>query len=117
MDDKLKDVTEKIIKFRDERDWKQFHNPKDLAISLNIEAGELLECFQWKNVGEVEQLIKSKDNVNIEEEIADIAIYLLLLCNETSLNLEEVILNKLNINTKKYPIEKSKGNSKKYNQL
>lgn len=113
----LKDIVKKIIDFRDERDWKQFHNPKDLAISLNIEASELLECFQWKSNDEVESLLKSNEKSKIEEEIADIAMYLLLLCHETDINLEETILKKLEKNSEKYPIEKSKGSSKKYNQL
>jgi NTP pyrophosphatase (non-canonical NTP hydrolase) len=106
-----------ILKFRDERDWKKFHNPKDLAISLNIEAGELLECFQWKNIDEVDLMLNGSEKYKVEDEIADIFVYLLLLCNEINVDIIKVTLNKLKKNSEKYPIEKSKGNSKKYNQL
>lgn len=117
MDDKISNLINKVIKFRDERDWKQFHNPKDLAISLSLEASELLECFQWKTNEEVNQLLNSPNKIKVEEEIADVALYLLLLCNETQINLEEAILNKINKNNLKYPVDKSKGNAKKYTEL
>ncbi|WDV44508.1 nucleotide pyrophosphohydrolase [Clostridiaceae bacterium M8S5] len=113
----IDEIVSEIINFRDARDWKQFHNPKDLAISLNIEAGELLECFQWKNSDEVNELINSKDKKKVEDEIADVGIYLLLLCNELNVSIDEVIKNKLSKNKEKYPINKSKGIATKYTEL
>lgn len=115
---KLDELTNKIIKFRDERDWKQFHNPKDLAISLSIEAAELLERFQWKSNEEVEVLLKNSDKKKkVAEEIADVGNYLLLLCHELDIDLFQAIDEKLKENDEKYPVEKSKGNSNKYNEL
>ena len=112
----VQNVINKIIKFRDDRDWKQFHNPKDLAISLSIEASELLECFQWKNTDEVNNLINSNLKEKIEEEIADIGNYLLLLCNELGVDFLDAIDKKIDKNSEKYPIEKCKGKSNKYNE-
>lgn len=117
MSDEIKKLTEKVIKFRDERDWKQFHNPKDLAISLSIEVAELLECFQWKTNEEVDKYLKSKDKIKVQEEIADIGIYLLLLCNEMDIDFQEIIIDKIAKNRIKYPIDKSKGNAKKYTEF
>ncbi|NLY71101.1 MAG: nucleotide pyrophosphohydrolase [Clostridiales bacterium] len=111
-------VVDQILKFRSDRDWEQFYKPKDLAISLAIEAAELLECFQWKTDDEVEALIKNpQDKKKIEEELADIAMYLYLLCNDLNIDLDEAIKEKIEINNKKYPISKSKGNAKKYTEL
>lgn len=102
-----------IKKFKEDRDWDKFHNPKDLAISLSIEIAELLECFQWKT--SEESIEKNLDN--IKYEIADIAIYLLYLCNKLNIDILDVIEKKIKINEFKYPLEKSKGNSIKYNKL
>lgn len=113
----LEVLVEEIVKFRDERDWSQFHNAKDLAISLNIEAGELLECFQWKSTKEVEEIVKSTNKENIEDEIADVAMYLLLLCHELNVDIGNAIANKIVKNDLKYPVDKAKGNSKKYTEL
>ncbi|WP_462335625.1 nucleotide pyrophosphohydrolase [Fusobacterium varium] len=108
--DKIKEI---IKKFRDDREWSQFHNPKDLAISLSIEAAELLECFQWKSSAEAE-----KNNYqDIKYEMADVAIYLLLMCDKMGINLLDAIEEKMKLNEKKYPVEKAKGCSKKYNEL
>ena len=108
--DKIKEI---IKKFRDDREWSQFHNPKDLAISLSIEAAELLECFQWKSSAEAE-----KNNCqDIKYEMADVAIYLLLMCDKMGINLLDAIEEKMKLNEKKYPVEKAKGCSKKYNEL
>ncbi|WP_459195735.1 nucleotide pyrophosphohydrolase [Wukongibacter baidiensis] len=114
---KLEQIIEKVIKFRNDRDWEQFHNPKDLAISLSIESAELLECFQWKSASEVEELTKSGVSEDIKEELADIGIYLLLLCEATGVDLKEAILEKIMKNEMKYPVEKAKGNAKKYTEL
>lgn len=99
-----------ILQFVQARDWDKFHNPKDLAISISIEANELLECFQWKN---------DKD-INIEsigDEIADVYIYLLLLCNKLNLNINDLTRSKLVKNNTKYSVEKCKGISIKYTEL
>ncbi|MCU4712936.1 nucleotide pyrophosphohydrolase [Bacillus cereus] len=102
-----------ILKFRDDRDWKQFHNPKDLTISLSLEASELLENFQWKSSEDaIEQNFE-----NIKEELADVLIYSILLADQMNLDIEEVIQNKLEKNKRKYPVKKSIGSNKKYNEL
>ncbi|MDE3838768.1 nucleotide pyrophosphohydrolase [Bacillus methanolicus] len=109
----MKHIQQKIIDFRDARNWRQFHNPKDLAISLSLEAGELLENFQWKSSEEAIQA----NFENIKDEIADVIIYALLLSHELGINVEETIVNKIKKNEQKYPIEKSFGSKKKYYEL
>jgi NTP pyrophosphatase (non-canonical NTP hydrolase) len=109
----LKHLQQKIIDFRDARNWRQFHNPKDLAISLSLEAGELLENFQWKSSEEAVQV----NFENIKDEIADVIIYALLLSHELGIDVEEAITNKIKKNEQKYPIEKSYGSKKKYNEF
>ena len=106
-------LLQKLIEFRDQRNWKQFHNPKDLAISLVLEAGELLENFQWKSS---EQAVHEK-SAGIEEEMADILMYLLLLSNELGIDLEKAVIDKIAKNVEKYPESKSYGSSKKYTDL
>lgn len=113
----MKDTLEKILKFRNDRDWAQFHKPKDLAMSLAIEAGELMECFQWKTDDQVKEMISSPDRSKIIEEIADVGSYLLLLCDELDVDLFEAIEGKIQINASKYPIDKARGSSKKYTDL
>lgn len=103
----------KINEFRDERDWRQFHNEKDLAISISLEASELLELFQWNSS---EETIKNKRS-EIEDELADIMIYSMMLASNLDINIEEIILNKLRKNNEKYPVEKSRGNKEKYTDL
>jgi len=117
MEQQIKQLTDKLVSFRDARDWKQFHTPRNLAVSLSIEAAELLECFQWKSEAEVEGFLNSEDKIKLQEEIADVASYLLLLCNETGIDLVEAINDKVIKNGRKYPVELSKGNAKKYNEL
>lgn len=104
----MEELTEKIVKFSEERDWLQFNTPENLAKSISIEAGELLECFQWNN------------NYNKDElkyEIADVMNYCILLCSQIGVNPKEIILEKLEISAKKYPVDKSKGKSDKYDKL
>lgn len=113
----MEDILRKILEFRDERDWKQFHTPKDLAISISLEANELLECFQWKTADEVRQFINSDEKVRLEEEVADVAIYLMLLCDAANIDLKHAIIDKLGKNNEKYPVEKSKGKHTKYSSL
>jgi len=114
--DRIKEIIEKIKKFRDERDWMQFHDPKSMAVSITIEAAELLEHFQWKSKEEVEEYAK-KNKDEIGEEIADVAIYLFELTDNLGLDLIEIMEKKLKQNIKKYPVEKAKGRHIKYNKL
>lgn len=112
----LKDLQDKIIAFRDARDWKQFHNPKDLAISLSLEASEVLEHFQWKNPKEIEEYIKT-DKADISEELSDVLYWVLLMSHDLGIDILDASFKKLAKNEAKYPIEKAKGSNKKYNQL
>ncbi|MFM1962251.1 MAG: hypothetical protein RLZZ172_1096 [Bacteroidota bacterium] len=99
-----------LLKFRDERNWKQFHNPKDLAIAIQLEASELLEEYLWKT--------SEEGNVDkIKDELADVISYILLFAKHYEIDLEEIILEKIEKNKLKYPVEKSKGIAKKYNEL
>lgn len=112
----IKLITEKIKKFRDERDWKQFHNHKDMALSLVLEAAEVLEHFQWKSQNEAEKHgAVCKDE--IAEELADVAMYLFELADNLGINLSDAVEQKLIKNAKKYPIEKAKGEHTKYDKL
>lgn len=106
---KIQNITKKLIEFRDQRDWDQFHNPKDLAIALNIETSELLEVFLWKQYQEV-------DKDKVKEELADVFIYAILLANKYDFDVEEIILNKIKSNSLKYPVSEFKGIFKKYNK-
>ena len=109
----MNNLEKKINEFRDARDWRQFHNEKDLAISISLEASELLELFQWNSS---EETIKNKRR-EIEDELADIMIYSMMFASNLDINIEEIILNKLRKNNEKYPVEKSRGNKKKYTDL
>ncbi|WP_391559280.1 nucleotide pyrophosphohydrolase [Robertmurraya sp.] len=109
----MKELINNILEFRKERDWEKFHNPKDLAISISLEASELLENFQWKDS---EQSIE-KNFLNIKEELADILIYALYLSHDLNIDIKEAILEKLEKNQQKYPVEKAYGSNKKYNEL
>ncbi len=106
----IEKLTDALVKFRDERDWEQFHNPKDLAIALNIEAGELLENYLWKTADEA-------DVEKVKEELADVMAYALLIAKHYNFNVEEIVLDKIAKNALKYPTDKAKGNAKKYNEL
>jgi NTP pyrophosphatase (non-canonical NTP hydrolase) len=102
-----------LVKFRDERDWKQFHDTKNLAIALSIEVAELNELFLWKDTKESEKV----DIQRIKEELADIFAYALLLAEKHQLNVSEIVMDKIQRNAEKYPVEKSKGNAQKYTEL
>lgn len=106
----IKEMTEALIKFRNERDWEQFHNPKDLAVALNIEAGELLETFLWKSH-------KEANKEKVKEELADVLSYSFLLAEKYGFDVKEILMEKIKKNGEKYPIEKAKGTAKKYNEL
>jgi len=109
----LQDIINELKKFRDERDWSQFHDSKNLATAISIEAAELNEIFLWKTIKESEQV-----NIDrIKEELADILAYSFLLAEKHNLDVLEIIQDKIKINSEKYPIEKAKGSAKKYNQL
>ena len=104
---------DKINKFRDDRDWRQFHNEKDLAISISLEAAELLELFQWKYPEEVRETSIER----IKEELADVLIYSHMLASNLDLDIDEIIEAKLEKNNIKYPVDKSRGNKEKYTEL
>lgn len=116
MKNEIDKMTEKIISFRDARNWKQFHNPKDLALSLVLESTEVLEHFQWKSKEEVEDYVKTNKN-DIGEELADVLYWVLLMSNDLDIDILEALRNKIQKNEAKYPIAKSKGVSTKYNKL
>ena len=103
----------KILKFRDDRDWKQFHNPKDLAISISLEAAELLEVFQWSGADVSNEGKQDK----IKEELADVVNYCVLMADACELDLDEIVQEKIKINERKYPVEKAKGRSDKYDKI
>lgn len=106
----IKQITKALTDFRNERDWDQFHNPKDLALALNIEAGELLESFLWKSSEEA-------DKEKVREELADVFAYAFLLAEKYGFDVKEIVLDKIKINGEKYPVEKSKGTATKYKDL
>jgi NTP pyrophosphatase (non-canonical NTP hydrolase) len=112
----LEDLTRQIVKFRDERDWKQFHSPRNLAASISIEAAELLECFQWSSDETIAEDVEKRRS-EIEEEIADVLIYALLLAHDTGIDPAEAVRQKLAKNDAKYPAERAKGNRAKYTEL
>ena len=114
--DSIAELTNQINTFRDERDWKQFHNPKDMALSISIEAAELLEHFQWKNAAECEEHVQTNREL-VADEMADVAIYLFELADLLEMDLGQEMLRKLKKNAVKYPVEKAKGTNKKYNEL
>ena len=104
----MKEVIEKIKKFNEDRDWDQFHSPENLSTSIAIESGELLECFQWNN---------DFDRDEVCEELADVMNYCILLADKLDVDIKEVLLNKLARSEIKYPVDKAKGKSTKYNKL
>lgn len=103
-------ITKELLKFRDARDWAQFHNPKDLALAISVEAGELLELFLWKDA---ESVKKEK----VKEELADVLSFAFLMAEKYGLDIKEIMLEKIKINGEKYPVDKAKGNARKYNEL
>lgn len=112
----IKTIIEKIRQFRDDRDWMQFHDPKNMAISIMLEASELLEHFQWKTQKEVESYINDH-KAEVRDEIADIAMYLFELADNLGVDLIDAMESKLKKNEQKYPIEKAKGKHTKYTNL
>lgn len=112
----IKLLTERIVAFRDERDWKQFHNPKDLALSLSLEAAEVLEIFQWKSGAEVQATSRDR-KADLSDELADVLYYVLLMAHDLDIDIETALRAKLARNAEKYPVEKARGSSKKYTEL
>jgi NTP pyrophosphatase (non-canonical NTP hydrolase) len=103
-------LTDTLKQFRNEREWEQFHNPKDLALAISVEAGELLEVFLWK----------SSEDAKIEkvrEELSDVLAFSLLLADKYGFDVKEIVLEKIKKNAEKYPVHKARGNAKKYNEL
>ncbi len=112
----LEKLTERLIRFRDARDWKQFHNPKDLAISLLLEAAEVLEHFQWKSKEEMEKHVEEHKN-DVSEELADVLYWVLLMAHDLGIDLIDAFEKKMKKNEQKYPIKKAKGKHDKYTEL
>ena len=113
---RIDDLKEKLLHFRAERDWEQFHNPKDMALSLVLEASEVLEHFQWKNGEKMTDYAKNNKD-EIGEELADVLNWLLLLANDLDIDLLEALDKKIDNNAIKYPVKKSKGIAQKYTKL
>lgn len=111
--DKTKDILKEINQFRDERNWRQFHNEKDLSLSISLEAAELLELFQWKSSEEVVNTKRER----LAEELADVLIYSYMLADNLDFDINEIIRKKLVKNVEKYPINKSKDSNTKYKDL
>lgn len=104
----MKEVLDKLTEFNRERDWDQFHTPENLAKSISIEAAELLECFQWDN---------DYDPDEVKNELADVATYCIMMADKLDLDMKQIILDKLELTKKKYPVEKCRGISTKYDKL
>ena len=109
----FEEAAEKALAFREERDWAQFHNPKDLAISINLEAAELLEAFQWSGA----DLEATRKRGRMAEELADVAIYCIYLADALGVDLADAVNAKIDANAEKYPVDKARGNSRKYTEL
>lgn len=112
----IKELTKKIIEFRKKRDWKQFHNPKDTAISLALEANEYLELFQWKNGKDLDKHIQKNKKI-FEDELADVMYWILLISHDMGIDIKKACDKKLIKTRKKYPVNKAKGNALKYYNL
>ncbi len=113
--DELTNLTNLVVKFRDARDWKQFHNPKDTSLSLVLEAAELMEHFQWKNAEEIEAYLKTNKD-DVAEELADVLYWVLLIGHDLNIDIPKAFKAKLKKNDEKYPVEKSKGRHSKYTE-
>jgi len=109
----IQEITSALLKFRNERDWEQFHDTKNLAIGISIEAAELNELFLWKDVKESESVDKEK----LKEELADVFAYAFLLAERHQLDVKQIVLDKIKKNGEKYPVDKAKGTAKKYDEL
>jgi len=118
MSDSILDLTARLMRFRDDRDWRQFHSLKDLILSVGIESGELLELTQWKDTQAVEEAALDSDfRARLSEEVADVFLYLLLIAERAGIDIIEEAHRKIDMNDTKYPVDKAKGNAKKYTEL
>ena len=115
----LEDLTGRLIAFRDARDWRQFHSMKNLILSASLEAAEIMELVQWKDDEAVEHGAQGDADfrARLAEECADVLLYLLLICERAGIDLTEAAVAKIELNEKKYPVEKARGNAKKYTEL
>ncbi len=113
----IEQLTDKVLAFRDERDWKQFHNSKDLALSLVLEATEVLEIFQWKQDQAAISAVAHDRKQDLADELADVFCYTLLMANDLGIDLGEALKAKIDKNNAKYPLDKAKGSDKKYTEL
>ena len=109
----IQTITEALVKFRDDRQWAQFHDSKNLALAISIEAAELNELFLWKDGAAAEEVNKDK----LKEELADVFSFCFLLAAKHQLDVKEIVLDKIRLNDQKYPVEKARGTAKKYNEL
>ena len=109
----IKDTQKQLADFADDRDWDQFHNPKNLAMALSVEASELVEIFQWLTPEQAEEIMDSSQSDHVKEEVADVMIYLLRLADKLDIDLESTVNDKIVQNGKKYPVNLSKGNADK----
>jgi NTP pyrophosphatase (non-canonical NTP hydrolase) len=114
--DTLQDLTQLWLRFRDEREWKQFHNPKDVALSLVLEASELLELMQWRSGAELDAHLEA-NRAALADELADVLGWVLVLAHDQGIDLQEAVKQKLAKNAAKYPVEKARGVAKKYTEL
>ena len=112
----IQDLQDIVVKFRNDRDWKQFHNPKDVALSLVLEAAELMEHFQWKSEAEIAQYLKTHKE-DVADELVDVFYWVLLIAKDLSIDLNEAMTRKMKQNEAKYPVSKAKGNHAKYTEL
>ena len=115
-DEVLKALTEKILKFRDERNWSQFHDPKNLAVAISLEASELQEIFLW-NTTEESKKISDEKVTKIKNELADLFIFMTYMCDHFEIDLLDAVKKKLLINNDKYPVDKAKNSSRKYTEF
>ena len=115
----LEELTRRLIAFRDARDWRQFHSMKNLILSASLEAAEIMELVQWKDDDAVEHAAQGDADfrARLAEECADVLLYLLLICERTGIDLTEAAVAKIDLNEKKYPVDKARGNAKKYTEL
>lgn len=112
----LEDLQKRVVAFRDERNWKQFHDPKDMALSLVLEAAELLEHFQWKDAEEF-KVHYSKNSAGVNDELMDVFYWVLLIAHDLNVDISKEFLRKMKVNAQKYPVKKATGSHKKYTEL
>jgi NTP pyrophosphatase (non-canonical NTP hydrolase) len=114
--DPIEKLTQRAVAYRDARDWKQFHNPKDMAVSLALEAAELLELVQWKDGAELEQALTAR-RADLADELCDVLYWVLVIAHDRKIDLEKAFEAKIRKNEAKYPVEKCRGKAKKYTEL